>query len=92
MDRKFISDASRVEKKCHSSRFLTWWGKNVKKVQFFTIFVLPEQPDDGPLTDSPQQILAKHMQTHATVLPNLAGKCQILHFFGFFSPLLCIFV
>ena len=23
-----------------------------------------------------------------TVLPNLAGKCQILHFFGFFSPLL----
>ena len=30
-------------------------------------------------------ISAKHMQNHATVLPNLAGKCQILHFFGFFA-------
>ena len=52
----------------------------------FTIFVLlklPEQPTDGFVQNT-----YKPMRT---VLPNLAGKCQILHFFGFFSPLLVNF-
>ena len=44
MDRKFISDASRVEKKCHLSRFLTWWVKMWKKYNFLLFLYCRSSP------------------------------------------------
>ena len=88
LDRPLTPENSRVQKKHHTSHSGQKTAKKVEKFSVENLFCYFCTAKAAGAAH--RRICAKHMQIHATVLPNLAGKCQILHFFGFFSPLLCI--
>ena len=81
MERILISDDSGVGKKHNTSHSGQKTAKEWKKFQFRkNYFQLVQAAEEAA-----EAARSPTYANSCTVLPNLAGKCQILHFFGFFA-------